>query len=96
MLRLEGGQGIIGLIEVVAVGDLSVGQINIVNGARTLEAEVETDDLGVADMTGNGISELVVDKNVCAWPAVGLNPQFYELVEVDAEIGKVLSFFRKV
>src|SRR5580704_6351459 len=95
MLRLERGQGVIGLTEVVAVGDLSVGQVDIVNGAGTLEAEVDADDLGVADMPGDGVSELVVDED-SGVSAVGLDAQLDELVKVDAEIGKVFSFSRRI
>ena len=93
MLRLERGQGVIGLTEVVAVGDLSVGQVDIVNGAGTLEAEVDSDDLGVSDMPGNSVSELVVDKD-SGLAAVGLDAHLDELVKVDAKIGKVFSFSR--
>ena len=95
MLRLERGQGLIRLTEVVAVGDLSVGQIDIVNGAGTLEAEVDADDLGVADMPGDGVSELVVDED-SGVAAVGLDAQLDELVKVDAKIGKVFSFSRRI
>ena len=71
MLRFEGGQRVVGLVEVVAVGDLSVGQIDIVDGAGALEAVVDADNLGVADVPGDGIGKLVVDENLCA-AAVGL------------------------
>lgn len=91
MLRFERGKGVLGLIEVVAVGDLSVGQVDIINGAGTLEAEVDSDDLGVADMPGDGIGELVVNEN-SGLAAIGLDAQLDELVKVDAKIGKVFSF----
>ncbi len=71
MLRFEGGQRVVGLVEVVAVRELSVGEIDVVDRAGSLEPEVDADDLGVADMPGDGIGKLVVDKNLGA-AAVGL------------------------
>jgi len=83
------------LSEVVAVGDLSVGQVNIVDGAGAFEAVVDADDLRVADMPGDGIGELVVDEDLCA-AAVGFDANLDELVEVDAKVGEVFSFSRRI
>src|SRR5580658_458059 len=95
MLRLERSQRVIGLIEVVAVGDLSVGQVDIVDGAGALESVVDADDLRMADMPGDCVSELVIDEDP-GLAAVGFDAQLDELVKIDAKIGKVFSFSRSI
>ena len=47
------------------------------------------------DVTGDGISELVVDENLCV-AAVGFDAEFDEFGKVDAKIGEVFSFSRGI
>lgn len=47
------------------------------------------------DVAGDGVGELVVDKNLCA-AAVGFDAELDEFGKVDAKIGEVFSFTRGI